>query len=517
MSEISSLTCDAVFKRLRDNWDFRQEITAFSRYLKNPSWLIIPSGETGTCSRLGAAMEKGLLDQTLKEDALRGDMKDILDAARRSIRTKQIEPFICRKDIHGLCYPMMKEDEPCGFVVMYGLKKPVSPEIINIFRCFTDTVVRETVKELELEEINKTVRPRAIALSTVHTVHRLMSSTLDMNELLTRIARLSLQVMKVNRCSIKLVDKKCRVLLPMVTVDLRQKKTKLKKVAVGKYAPGKAFKKGVSIRGSDYLATPLVDDDVIGVITLYDKTDGSSFTCFDEEIMKTLAEQSAIAIKNTQLFREQENLTMSSIKCIAQLIETRPHTTHRPEAAFLKLISIIGRKFNMNQIEIKRLQYASMLHDAGQISIPEKVLMKRGGLTGREYEIIKKHPLKGASILSNFKPLKLIVPIILYHHESYNGTGYPKGLKKEEIPLSARILAVVSSFEAMISDKPYRKALSINTAIDEVEKGSGTQFDPKVVAVFLETVSRKDMRKLIERELQKLKSAKRLKHGPRRS
>jgi HD-GYP domain-containing protein (c-di-GMP phosphodiesterase class II) len=155
----------------------------------------------------------------------------------------------------------------------------------------------------------------------------------------------------------------------------------------------------------------------------------------------------------------------------------------------------------MNETEIKMLQYAAMLHDAGQISIPEKVLMKRGELTGHEYAIVKRHPVKGAEILSKFRPLKPIIPIIKYHHENFDGSGYPKGLKGNDIPLEARILAVVSCFEAMITDKPYRKALSISQAIKEVNKNSGLQFDPKVVEIFQEAVRRKDVRKLLEKEL----------------
>lgn len=509
MDELDYMSKDNLFAKLRENWDLRQEINAFSRYLKNPTWILLPIGGCAPNGSSNTEVIRCIKDAISKQDDLPPGMDQILDIARRALKSRQLEVFEYADDLHGLCYPLTRGDEIFGFVVLCGLGKPVSVDLQKIFTCFTDTVVRETMKELELEEVNKTIRPRAIALSTVHTVHRLMSSTLDMNELLTRIARLSLQVLKTNRCSIKIVDKKGKMLLPMATVDLRQKKAKLKKVVVGRYAPGKAFKKGMSIRGVNYLATPLIDEDVIGVITLYDKTDGTEFSRFDEEIMKTLAEQSAIAIKNTQLFQEQENLTMSSIKCIAQLLETRPHGARRAEASFLKLINIIGRKFEMNQIEIKRLQYAAMLHDAGQLSIPEKVLMKRGELTGREYEIIKKHPLKGAAILSSFRPLKLIVPIILYHHENYNGTGYPKGLKKEDIPLSARILAVVSSFEAMLTDKPYRKAFPIDIAIREVEKNSGTQFDPRVVRVFLDAIARKDVRKLLERELKELKRTSR--------
>ncbi|MFC1548540.1 HD-GYP domain-containing protein [Candidatus Omnitrophota bacterium] len=492
---------DRLFLKLKENWDLRQEIAAFSEYLKGPKWTVLPRFSGGITELKKTELGKCVLNVVSDKKEVPLELTKILKVIKRTSSTKSLERFRYGKKMHGLCYPLKAGDEVFGSIILCNLKKPMSPELEKIFTAFTDAVIGESQKEIEIEEVNKTIRPRAVALSTVHTVHRLMSSTLDINELLPRIARLSLQVIRANRCSIKLVDKKRKVLLPVATVDLRKEKTKLKKVVIGRYAPGKAVKNAESIRAGKYLATPMIDEDVVGVITLYDKLDTKEFTAFDEEIMKTLAEQAAIAIKNAQLFREQEDLTMSSIRCIAHLMESRQHGAHRAEGSFLKLINLIGRKYNMNEIEIKMLQYAAMLHDAGQISIPEKVLMKRGELTGKELDIIKKHPSRGATILAKFKPLKPIVPIILYHHENYDGTGYPKGLKGEEIPLSARILAVVSAFEAMITKKPYRRALSINTAVKEVKSNSGTQFDPGIVEVFCEAIKRKDVKKLLEKEL----------------
>lgn len=503
MEERNDLYLNSLFEKLRENWDLRQEIAAFSRYLKTHDWVLLRD-VPGTYAELKKTdIAKHMRKAAASPAAYRKELASMLGNLRKTKKSKVLEQFQYGGKLHAICYPLRVDDQVFGYIGLCGLKKKMSRDLLNIFVSFTEAVIRESLKEMELEELNKTIRPRAIALSTVHTVHRLMTSTIDMNELLPRVARLALQVMRVNRCSIKLVDTKRKILLPVATIDLRKEKAKLKKVRIGKYAPGKAVKRGTPIRGGDYLAVPMIDEDVVGVITLYDKQDGKEFTQFDEEIMKTLAEQSAIAIKNAQLFREQADLTLSSIKCIARLLENRPHGAHRAEASFLKLINIIGPKLNMNESEIKMLQYAAMLHDAGQISIPEKLLMKRGELTGQEFAIVKTHPTRGATILSKFKPLKPIVPIILYHHENYNGTGYPKGLKGKDIPLAARVLAVVSSFEAMITEKPYRKALAISTAIKEVRKSSGKQFDPKIVDIFCEAVQRKDVRRLLEKELGK--------------
>ncbi|MGB2630554.1 MAG: HD domain-containing phosphohydrolase [Candidatus Omnitrophota bacterium] len=492
---------DKLLRKLKGSVDLRREIEAFRRYIKNFAWIIFPKVPGSVDELKKTEVGKYVAKELTRKEEIRKGLEDILAALKKCKRQNSFEQFRYGKRRMGVCYPLVSEGKTFGYIVLCGLRRAVPETLQALFTSYTDVVVRETQKELELEELNKTVRPRAIALSTVHTVHRLMGATLNINELLPRIARLSLQVMRANRCSIKLVDRRRKVLLPKTTIDLRKKKAKLKKVTIGKYAPGRAVKQARSIRGKNYLASPLIEEEVLGVITLYDKIEGSEFTAFDEEIMKTLSEQAVIAIKNAQLFQEQEDLTLSSIKCIAQLLETRPSGFHKAEASFLKLLSIIGRKFNMNESEIKMLQYAAMLHDAGQISIPERVLLKKGDLTGKEYDIVKMHPLKGADILSKFRPLKPIVPIILYHHENFDGSGYPRGLKKDNIPLAARILAVVASFEAMITEKPYRKALSISSAVKEVGKNSGTQFDPKIVEEFCEAVARKDVKRLLEKEL----------------
>ena len=492
---------EKLFSKFKKNWDLKQEIAAFKKYLKNPDWIIIPK----TVNKRQRLKNAELIESVKKTAGNRKQFKkDLIRISRcieRSCARKAMLKFRYGDNAHGLCYPLFSEGKVFGIIALCGLKKEMSPDLERIFSAFTDTVVRESQKEKELEDANDSIRPRAVALSTVHTVHRLVTLSLNINELLPRIARLSLQILRANRCSIKLVDRKKKILIPKVTIDLRREKAKLKKVQIGKYAPGKAVKKGAPVRGGNYIAVPMIEEEVIGVITLYDKLDGKEFTQFDEEIMKTLCEQSVIAIKNAQLFKEQEDLTLSSIKCIAHLLENRPHGSYRAEGSFLKLISIIGNKLGMNEREIKMLQYAAMLHDAGQISVPERVLMKQGELTGWEYDMVKMHPLKGASILSKFKPLKPIVPIIMYHHENYDGTGYPKGLKGSEIPLAARILAVVGAFEAMITEKPYRQALSIPAAVKEVSKNSSVQFDPEVVKVFCESVERKDVRRLLEKEL----------------
>ena len=130
------------------------------------------------------------------------------------------------------------------------------------------------------------------------------------------------------------------------------------------------------------------------------------------------------------------------------------------------------------------------MHDAGKADIPAAILTKTTKLTDEEYDIIKKHPVKGAQILRPLQVLRPVIPIIMHHHEKYNGAGYPSRLKGEQIPLGARIMSVADAFEAMVYGRPYRQRRDIDSAIREIKKKSGTQFDPKIVEAFLRVIKK---------------------------
>lgn len=487
-----------LFIRLRKSINLKREEQCFGSCLKTAAWWIIEKPHPKPSDL------KKLIYTTcpyVKKVKGPGCVKSILKVIKNASKARALVKFNCLHGLRGFVYPLALGGKLYGYIGACYSNKDVPVEVLDIFAAFTDTIVKETQKELELSKLYETIRPRAIALSTVHTVHRLISSTLDLNELLPRIARLSLQIVRANRCSIKLIDSKKKILLPKATIDLREKKTMLKKVKVGKWAPGKAVKFGKPIRARDYMAMPLIDEDVVGVITLYDKIDRKPFTQFDQEIMATLAEQAVIAIKNAQLYKEQERITMGSIKSLAAILDTRAPGTYVPKASFRKITMAIGQGLRMNSQELKSLEYAALLHDAGQVVVPDDVLAKPAKLTGKEYDIVKEHPLKGAEIVKHMKALKTVVPVILHHHEKYDGSGYPKGLKGAQIPTGSRIMAVVGAFEAMITKKPYRETKTINEAAEEIRINSGTQFDPKVVEIFLRVIKRKDIRAMLEKEI----------------
>ena len=198
-----------------------------------------------------------------------------------------------------------------------------------------------------------------------------------------------------------------------------------------------------------------------------------------------MVEQVIIGIKNLQLYEEQGRIVLGSIKSLVKLLDTRVPQEYTHSPYFSRLVVSIAQQMRLDEKQVESIKYASLLHDAGKIDIPMEILTKTTKLTAKEYTIIKRHPLKSAQILQPLLILKPAIPIIMYHHEKYDGTGYPSRLKKRQIPLGARIMAVADAFEAMVYGRPYRERKDIASAVKEIRKKSGSQFDPKVVEAFL--------------------------------
>ena len=472
----------AIFDKLSKSEILKQQKTALASQLKHPIW--------------------HLSSDIPKRNEIK---KHLINIYKKARRRKRVQKFEHPRGVYGFVLPLVQGNKIYGYISLYNIDTEIPDGIVDLFKLSLDTTLTEIQKELELTELYETIRPRAIALSTIHTIHRLISSTLDIDELLPRIARLSVQVMRANRCSIKLLDEKKKMLIPNTTVDIRKnKRINLRNLPVGKGIPGKAVKRGKALRGKSYLSVPLIDEDIIGIITVYDKTSGQAFTPFDQEILTTLAEQAVIAIKNAQLYKEQQDVVLGSIKSLAIILSTQAPHMYRPSRFRVKLTLEVGREMGMNQEELKSLEVASMLHDAGQVSVPNQILTKRRKLTGKEYEMVKEHPLKGVKIIEPLKALSPAIPMIMHHHEKYDGTGYPEGLKGDEIPLGARIMAVTGAFEAMVVLRPYRRRTkTIDEAIAEITRYSNKQFDPKVITAFVKVIRRHRMKKFLENQMKK--------------
>jgi diguanylate cyclase (GGDEF)-like protein len=197
--------------------------------------------------------------------------------------------------------------------------------------------------------------------------------------------------------------------------------------------------------------------------------------------------------KLSKMINRVDQSLLESIYAFAKTIEAKDNYTSEHAENMVAIVTEIGKRLNLSDNTIETLKHAAVLHDLGKVGIPDSILHKRKSLTKKEYEIIKTHPQIGSEIIRPVHFLKDLAPIILYHHERFDGLGYSEGLKGKEIPLGARIIAVADAYQALISDRPYRKAHSEKEALKIIREGSGSQFDPEIVDSFMVIVENKNM------------------------
>jgi HD-GYP domain-containing protein (c-di-GMP phosphodiesterase class II) len=173
------------------------------------------------------------------------------------------------------------------------------------------------------------------------------------------------------------------------------------------------------------------------------------------------------------------------LAALSQAIEARDPYTRGHSARVSALAVVIARRLGWRGSRLSGLRLGGLLHDVGKLNLDEAVLRKPGPLDEREYSEIKRHPLAGARLIRRLEALRPALPYILFHHERWDGSGYPSGRSGEQIPVGARIVAVADAFDAMTSLRPYRPPLPLRGALAQVAGGSGTQFDPRVVRAFL--------------------------------
>ncbi|MDD2689836.1 MAG: HD domain-containing protein, partial [Candidatus Omnitrophica bacterium] len=240
-------------------------------------------------------------------------------------------------------------------------------------------------------------------------------------------------------------------------------------------------------------------NDLLGIMLLGEKKNGEKFAREELNFFIALTSDVAMAIRNAQLFREleieldkKERLFIHTTVALTAAIDAKDHYTHGHTARVTELSLQIARRLSQKDKKdfdekfLEHLHIASLLHDIGKIGIPESILNKEGPLTDEEKKKMHEHPIVGSVILQPIKELEAAILGVKYHHEKYDGSGYPEGLRGDQIPLIASIISVADTFDAMTTDRPYRKGLSKDEAIAEVKQVSGKQFDRKIADTLVE-------------------------------
>ncbi|MGA3065300.1 MAG: HD domain-containing phosphohydrolase [Tepidisphaeraceae bacterium] len=233
------------------------------------------------------------------------------------------------------------------------------------------------------------------------------------------------------------------------------------------------------------LAVPLQRQDrVLGCLFALEKKAGD-FDSQDSKLLNSIANESAIYLENVMLFDDVHGLMMGLLHSLTSAVDAKDAYT----CGHSERVAAISRQLTIEaglpDALAERIYMAGLLHDVGKIGVPESVLQKTGRLTPEEFEQMKRHPQIGAKILQDVKQISDIIPGVLHHHERYDGQGYPGRLTGENIPLMGRIICLADCFDAMTSNRTYRKALPLEVALTEIRRCSGTQFDPILTEAFL--------------------------------
>ncbi len=238
-------------------------------------------------------------------------------------------------------------------------------------------------------------------------------------------------------------------------------------------------------------------DRITALLMIVRRAQLGPFRPSEVQMMEEMAAQASMTVEQAVLFTKLRSYAQeieagydSTLKVLSAALDTKDQDTHGHSERVARLTVALAREMNVPNERLVDMERGALLHDVGKIGVPDDVLRKSAKLDDREWEAMQKHPLLAGLMVSKVGFLEGALPIMLYHHERYDGTGYPFGLKGRAIPLEARIFTVVDAYDAMTSDRPYRQAMPRADAMEEIRKNSGSQFDPDVVEAFEHVISR---------------------------
>jgi HD-GYP domain-containing protein (c-di-GMP phosphodiesterase class II) len=402
-----------------------------------------------------------------------------------------------------LCYEKQRPGERIGTVAKRRLTPAAGDSSVKVTQQDRETAVHEL----------KRTQERCTKLEILTRLSSLLNSSLDFEYVKRRAITASTELLGCETSSLLLKDDKGKLFFE-VALGEKGEVVKRFQLNVGEGIAGwvamhgeplivphakedaRFFKKvdeAADFITHNIICVPLrVKEEIIGVIQGINKREGE-FTDDDLELFQSLANQIAIALDNARLYGELNDMAMQLVEGLSEAIEKRDSYSGGHPQRVLKICMAMSEYLPLTAEEKKQLTLAAILHDIGKVGITDHILGKNGRLTVEELEIIREHPRVGAKIVGNIKQLRPIVPGIKYHHEHYDGTGYPEMLHGEEIPLIARIIAVADTYDAIINERAYHRGKSKSEAVAEITGNAGTQFDPHIVEVFAQALDNGDI------------------------
>ncbi|MEN2984675.1 MAG: HD domain-containing phosphohydrolase [Dictyoglomaceae bacterium] len=370
----------------------------------------------------------------------------------------------------------------------------------EIIKSLIDKYISLVNRIINLEE-------RIKELNILQEIGFQINSTFKLKDLLNLIMTLSKETLEAEASSLMLLDEKTNDLTFEIALGEKGDVIKKFRIPLGEGIAGwvaktgepliannveedprfaKKYDSATSFKTKSILCVPLkTKEKIVGVIEVLNKKGNENFDENDLNLLQAIANQAAIAIENARLYQNLKELFFDTIESLAFAIEAKDPYTHGHSRRVAQYSKLIAEEMGFNESFIEKVRLSALLHDIGKIGIDEVILRKKEKLTEEEIKEIEKHPLMGRKILEPLSSLEDIIPGVEEHHERYDGSGYPKKLKGEQISILGRIISVADALDAMTSDRPYRKGLSMDVAIMEIENQKGKQFDPLVVSALL--------------------------------
>lgn len=357
------------------------------------------------------------------------------------------------------------------------------------------TTPRDTVDAEQLREVQK-------RLAAVYEANQIIASERDLESLFARVMDQIIALVSAHSGVILLRDRKTGRLVEVYercgkgAVQIQVSRTIITRafdegeaLLVHDASLDERFELSESIKQGNIgsaMCVPLIhQEETLGVLYVDTRGAKNAFTNQDRDLFVALAGAAATAIKNAQYVDQLEHDFQTTLKLLANAIELRDHYTLGHTWRVTNFALAIAEEMGWDKARLKIVEMGGVLHDVGKIAVEDAVLRKPSKLTAEEYDKMKVHPERGAALMRESEKLEPLIPYCLYHHERYDGKGYPYGLVGEDIPIEGRIVAVADTFDAMTSNRPYRKGLDPEIAVAEIEKNKGTQFDPDIADAFI--------------------------------
>jgi HD-GYP domain-containing protein (c-di-GMP phosphodiesterase class II)/uncharacterized membrane protein YhdT len=398
--------------------------------------------------------------------------------------------------------PLGPKEQPIGALFL-GMKQSGSM-FSNADMRFLENIARESAVAARNAELFAERNRRVAELTAINELASWVGANEDARSSLARALGLAVGAADADSGSIMLVDAAGEALTVEATVNLPRAPLGTTAVRLGEGISGWVAQRQQALLLVDdtdprfydemtrtdiasAISAPIVyDGRVAGVLNLNRKKSRSElFDNDDLTFVISFVRQLAIALENSRLYHDLERTFLGTISALAAAVDAKDPYTYGHASWVTQYAVAIAERYGLDEGEVHTIRIASILHDIGKIGIDGAILQKPDKLTAEERDIVCRHPAIGADILASLDFLSETVPLVLFHHEQYGGGGYPSGISGTAIPLGARIIAVADAYDAMTSDRPYRRALTGEAARSELRKHAGDQFDPVIVRTFL--------------------------------